>query len=115
LSPVIATVIHTITKQMSEPNRQPSFMLLEEASTLRLLNMHRILAMLRSYNIPSIYVLQDKIQNDIMYREKASKFILSNLSYRFFGKANDPDTPTYYERFFEIVKKPPVASAKAVT
>ena len=105
LSPVIATIIHSITKQMSERNRLSSFLLMEEAATLRLLNMHRIPATLRSYDIMTIYVLQDKIQNDMMYGDKASKAILSNLSYQFFGKANDPDTTKYYERFFEIVKK----------
>lgn len=85
LSPVIATILHTITKQMSERNRLPSFLLLEEASTIRLLNMHRIPATLRSYNIVCLYVLQDKIQNDMMYGgDKASKAILSNLSYQFF-------------------------------
>lgn len=106
LSPVIATIIHTVTKQMSQRQRNPSFMLLEEAATLRLLNMHRIPATLRSYNIVTLYVLQDKIQNDMMYGEKASKAILSNLSYQFFGKVNDPDSAKYYERFFEIVKMP---------
>ncbi len=105
LSPVIAAIIHSITKQMSERNRLSSFLLMEEAATLRLLNMHRIPATLRSYDIATIYVLQDKIQNDMMYGDKASKAILSNLSYQFFGKANDPDTAKYYERFFEIVKK----------
>lgn len=105
LSPVIATVIHTISKQMSERDRLTSFFLIEEASTIRLLNMHRIPATLRSYDIATVYVLQDKIQNDMLYGDKASKAILSNLSYQFFGKANDPDTAKYYERFFEIVKK----------
>ncbi|GLU45415.1 type IV secretory system conjugative DNA transfer family protein [Allomuricauda sp. NBRC 101325] len=113
LSPVIATIIHTISKQMSQRNRQPSFMLLEEASTLRLLNMHRIPATLRSYDIVSVYVLQDKIQNDMMYGEKASKAILSNLSYQFFGKVNDPDTARYYERFFELVKIPTRSVSKS--
>ena len=42
----------------------------------------------------------------MMYGDKASKAILSNLSYQFFGKVNDPDTAKYYERFFEIVKNP---------
>ncbi|MBO3099404.1 type IV secretory system conjugative DNA transfer family protein [Gelidibacter pelagius] len=105
-SPVIATIIHTITKQMSVRNARPSFLMMEEAPTIRLLNMHRIPATLRSYNITTIYVMQDKIQNDIMYGDKASKAILSNLSYQFFGKVNDPDTAKYYERFFEIVKDP---------
>lgn len=103
-SPVIATIIHTITKQMSVRNSKPSFLLMEEAPTIRLLNMHRIPATLRSYNIATIYVMQDKIQNDMMYGDKASKAILSNLSYQFFGKVNDPDTAKYYERFFEIIK-----------
>lgn len=49
--------------------------------------------------------MQDKIQNDMMYGDKASKAILSNLSYQFFGKVNDPDTAKYYERFFEIIRK----------
>ncbi|QCX37433.1 type IV secretory system conjugative DNA transfer family protein [Aureibaculum algae] len=105
LSPIIATIMHTITKQMSERGQNPSFVLLEEASTIRLLNMHRIPATLRSYDIITLYVLQDKIQNDMMYGDRASRAILSNLSYQFFGKANDPDTAKYYERFFEIVKK----------
>ena len=48
--------------------------------------------------------MQDKIQNDMLYGDKASKAILSNLSYQFFGKVNDPDTAKYYERFFELVK-----------
>jgi|TARA_R100000365_G_C2748042_1_gene78723 type IV secretory pathway TraG/TraD family ATPase VirD4 len=112
-SPVIATIIHTITKQMSIRNRLSSFFLAEEASTFRLLNMQRIPATLRSYDIATVYVLQDKIQNDLMYGDKASKAILSNLSYQFFGKANDPDTAKYYERFFEIIKQPTRSVSKS--
>lgn len=105
-SPVIAMIIHTLVKQMSRRGQTPSFLLMEEAPTIRLLNMHRIPATLRSYDIATIYVMQDKIQNDMMYGDKASKAILSNLSYQFFGKVNDPDTAKYYERFFEIIKDP---------
>lgn len=105
-SPVIATILHTITKQMSLRDRLPAFVLMEEAPTIRLLNMHRIPATLRSYDIATVYVLQDKVQNDMMYGDKASRAILGNLSYQFFGKVNDPDTARYYERFFELVKRP---------
>ena len=104
-SPIIATIVHTITKQMSARNARPSFLMMEEAPTIRLLNMHRIPATLRSYNVATVYVMQDKIQNDMMYGDKASKAILSNLSYQFFGKVNDPDTAKYYERFFELIKQ----------
>ncbi|MFK5982225.1 MAG: type IV secretion system DNA-binding domain-containing protein [Flavobacteriaceae bacterium] len=103
-SPIIAMIMHTVIKQMSVRNQQTSFILMEEAPTIKLLNMHRIPATLRSYDIATIYVMQDKIQNDMLYGEKASKAILSNLSYQFFGKVNDPDTAKYYERFFELVK-----------
>ena len=105
-SPIVAAIIHTVTKQMSVRNRESSFILMEEAPTIKLPNMHRIPATLRSYDITTIYVMQDKIQNDLLYGDKASKAILSNLSYQFFGKVNDPDTAKYYERFFELIKQP---------
>jgi len=78
---------------------------MEEIPTIKLLNMHRVPATLRSYDIATIYVMQDKVQNDILYGDRVSKANLSNLSYEFFGKANDPDTAKYYERFFEIVRE----------
>ena len=112
-SPVIATIIHTIVKQMSVRHRESSFLMLEEASTIRLLNMHRIPATLRSYDIATIYVMQDKIQNDILYGREAGKAILSNLSYQFFGKVNDPETAKYYESFFEIVKRKSISVSKS--
>jgi len=104
-SPIIAAVLHTVIKQMSVRNQRRSFLLMEEAPTLKLLNMHRIPATLRSYDIATVYVMQDKVQNDILYGDKMSRAILANLSYQFFGKVNDPDTAKYYERFFEIVRK----------
>ncbi len=112
-SPVIAMVMHTIIKQMSVRGREHSFLLMEEAPTLKLPNMHRIPATLRSYDICTVYVMQDKIQNDLLYGDKASKAILSNLSYQFFGKVNDPDTAKYYELFFEIIKTPTHSVSKS--
>lgn len=111
-SPIIATIIHTVIKQMSVRNRESSFILMEEAPTIRLLNMHRVPATLRSYDITTLYIMQDKIQNDLLYGDKASKAILSNLSYQFFGKANDPATAKYYEQFFELVKRDQISISK---
>ena len=112
-SPAIAAILHTITKQMSIRNREASFLLMEEAPTIRLLHMHRIPATLRSYDIATVYVMQDKVQNELLYGEKASKAVLSNLSYQFFGKVNDPDTAKYYERFFEIVKRKSISTSQS--
>lgn len=112
-APIIATIMHTIIKQMSVRGQQSSFVLMEEAPTIKLPNMHRIPATLRSYDIATIYVMQDKIQNDMLYGDKASKAILSNLSYQFFGKVNDPDTAKYYEQFFEIIKIPTTSISRS--
>uniref|UniRef100_UPI00082BF864 type IV secretory system conjugative DNA transfer family protein n=1 Tax=Pseudotamlana agarivorans TaxID=481183 RepID=UPI00082BF864 len=68
-SPVIAMVMHTIIKQMSLRGKNSSFLLMEEAPTLKLPNMHRIPATLRSYDICTVYVMQDKVQNDLLYGE----------------------------------------------
>ncbi len=56
--------------------------------------------------------MQDKIINDMIYGDKASEAILSNLSYQFFRKVNEPDTAKYYECFFEIVKKETISINK---
>ncbi len=112
-SPIIATIMHTVIKQMSVRGQRSSFLMMEEAPTIKLLNMHRIPATLRSYDIATIYVMQDKVQNDILYGDNMSKAILSNLSYQFFGKVNDPDTAKYYERFFEIIKTPTHSISKS--
>ncbi len=112
-SPIIAAIMHTCIKQMSVRRQKSSFLMMEEAPTIKLLNMHRIPATLRSYDIATIYVMQDKVQNDILYGDKMSKAILSNLSYQFFGKVNDPDTAKYYESFFEIIKKPTHSISKS--
>ncbi len=111
-SPIVATILHSIIKQMSVRRRESAFILMEEAPTIRLPHMHRIPATLRSFDIATIYVMQDKVQNDLLYGDKASKAILSNLSYQFFGKANDPTTASYYERFFELVNKDIVSVSK---
>nr|WP_318543138.1 type IV secretion system DNA-binding domain-containing protein [Marixanthotalea marina] len=105
-APIIATIMHTAIKQMSVRFQQSAFVLMEEAPTIKLPNMQRIPATLRSYDIATVYVMQDKVQNDLLYGDKGSKAILSNLSYQFFGKANDPDTAKYYEQFFEMIKTP---------
>jgi hypothetical protein len=49
--------IHKITKKISVRNFKLSFLQMEEASTIRLLNMRRIPATLRTYNISKVYVM----------------------------------------------------------
>jgi len=104
LTPFLATVIHTITKQMMVRMQEPAFILLDEAPTIKLKNMARISATMASFKIATIYCAQDISQAVIQYSRDGFKAILANLSTLFFGRANDPDTGKFYEQYFEPKK-----------
>ncbi|MFK7102222.1 type IV secretory system conjugative DNA transfer family protein [Flavobacterium oreochromis] len=105
LTPIIATIIHTATKQMMDRGRKQSFVLLDEAPTIKLRNMAKIPATMRTYNVATVYCAQDIVQGIVQYGRDNFKEITSNLSTQFFGKANDPDTAKFYEGYFEFVKE----------
>jgi type IV secretory pathway TraG/TraD family ATPase VirD4 len=105
ITPFLATLVQTAMLQMSERNRNPSILLLDEAPTLKLADMSGIPATMRSYNIATVYGIQDKVQGEEVYNETTLRAIMANLSSRLMGKVNDPDTGKYYERFFELVKE----------
>lgn len=105
LSPINATIIHTITKQMMVKNRQQSFVVLDEAPTIKLLNMAQIPATMRSFEVATVYCAQDIVQGIVQYGRDGFKEILANLSTQFFGKSNDPDTSKFYESYFELIKE----------
>lgn len=104
-APFLATVAQSAILQMSERNRHPSVLMLDEAATLKIPRMERIPATMRSYNIATVLGLQDKVQGEILYEEKKLKAILANLSSRLITHANDPDTAKFYEKFFEVVEQ----------
>lgn len=104
ITPFLATIIHTITKQMMVRHQEPAFILLDEAPTIRLRNMARISATMASFKIATIYCAQDISQAVIQYTKDGFKAILANLSTLFFGRANDPDTGKFYEQYFEPKK-----------
>lgn len=105
LSPINACIIHTITKQMMNRGRKQSFILLDEAPTIKLLNMAQIPATMRSFGVSTIYCAQDIVQGVVQYGRDGFKEIIANLSTQFFGKANDADTAKFYEGYFELVKE----------
>lgn len=104
ITPFLATIIHTITKQMMIRHQEPAFILLDEAPTIKLRNMARISATMASFKIATIYCAQDISQAVIQYTRDGFKAILANLSTLFFGRANDPDTGKFYEQYFEPKK-----------
>ena len=105
LSPIIATIIHTATKQMMVRDRKQSFLLLDEAPTIKLRNMAKLPATMRSFGVCIIYCMQDLSQGVMQYGRDGIKEITSNLSTQFFGKTNDPETSRFYEGYFGQIKE----------
>ena len=107
ISPVNAVIIESCFSAMSKRERKPSFILLDEAPTIKIMGLGRRIATLRSYGVSFIYCMQDKIQGMSQWggKDYMTKEILTNLSTQFMGKVNDADTARYYERFFEIIKE----------
>ncbi|WP_084466278.1 type IV secretory system conjugative DNA transfer family protein [Kaistella palustris] len=103
LSPANAAIIHSITKQMMVRNRKPSFIMLDEAPTLQLLNMAQIPATMRSFGVAVVYCAQDFVQGVVQYGRDGFREIVANLSTQFFGKSNDSETSKFYESYFELV------------
>jgi type IV secretory pathway TraG/TraD family ATPase VirD4 len=112
LAPFLATVIQSSLTQMSERGRNPAYFSIDEASTIKINKMERIPATLRSYDIGTIFGLQDKIQGVDVYGENKLKAILTNLGAKLLGKANDADTAEYYQKLFELIEVEQVSFSK---
>ena len=84
-------------------DRKPSFILLDEAPTIKLLNMAQIPATMRSFGVVVVYCAQDFVQGVVQYGRDGFKEIVANLSTQFFGKSNDSETSKFYESYFEMV------------
>ncbi|MFV0468512.1 MAG: type IV secretory system conjugative DNA transfer family protein [Dysgonomonas sp.] len=62
ISPILATVVDACLSQMSKRGRKPSFVLLDEAPTIKIMNLAKRIATLRSYGFSFVYCLQDMVQ-----------------------------------------------------
>ena len=104
---VNSTLMSLCLTQMAVRGREPSGILLDEAPRVNIMGLNERVAVMRSYLISFVYCAQDKVQGVSQYggKEHVMKEIISNLSTQFFGKANDPDSAKFYERYFEWIPK----------
>ena len=100
-SPILSIVVQSILVKMSQRNRDPSFIFLDEAPTLNINRIGKVPATMRSFGVATIYMLQDTIQATIQMGRDKMKEIFANLSTITFGKTNDPDTAKHFEAYFE--------------
>ena len=111
-SPILSIVTQAVLSSMSERHQEPSYILLDEAPTLRINRIGKVPATMRSFNIATIYMLQDKIQAQVQMGLDKMKEVLANLSTLFFGKTNDPDTAKFFESYFETIKTKSKSTSK---
>ncbi|MEO1100112.1 MAG: type IV secretion system DNA-binding domain-containing protein, partial [Bacteroidota bacterium] len=112
LSPLLAMVMQCAINQMSYQGKYPSLLCFDEGSTVKLHDFHLAPATLRSYNIATVFGLQDKVQGELIYDIREIKALLANLSSYLFGKVNDPDTSKFYQTYFELIKEEQISISK---
>lgn len=105
LTPLLGAILQATTLQMMQRNRKPSFVLLDEAPTVKLLNMAKIPATMRSFGVSTVYAIQDISQGYVQYGRDDFREITSNLGTQILGKSNDPETAKFNEQYFELIKE----------
>lgn len=95
VSPVISLIISSALKQMNQPGRLPSLVLLEEAATLYIPKLEVIPATARSNKIATMLVAQDIHQLIDAYGKEKAQVIMANLGNQIYGKVNSPQTAQY--------------------
>lgn len=113
LKPLIACSIQTFINNMMERDRKQSFLLLDEAPTIKIDDMAQVPATMRSFNIITVYCAQDVIQGYVQYGRDGFREITANLAIQVFGKPNDPDTAKFFESYTEDVEVESVSVNKS--
>lgn len=105
-APINAMVIDMMMNLITRDSN-PSFILLDEAPTIKIDKLEQRVATLRSYSTSFVYIMQDMIQGQVQWggKDYFVRSITANLSTQFFGKINDATTGEYYEKFFEYINE----------
>lgn len=102
--PLVTSTLHMITKSMMNRGMKESFVMLDEAPTIKLKNMGRIVATMRSFGVATVYCAQDLAQGEIGYGVKGFQEIRGNLANQLFGQTKIPQQAEDYEKYFDPIK-----------
>ena len=104
-APFISVIISSALNCMRERNKSHSMLLLDEGPTITLNKLSRVPATLRSYNIGTVYSMQDKVLGSEQQGDITTRAILANLSFQLIGKANDAESIRYYKQLIAEIEK----------
>ena len=100
ISPLVSLIVTVASKQMNEPRKARSLILLDEGPTLFIPNFDNIPATGRENKIATIFCAQDISQMEERYGEKKAEVLISNLSNQFYGKLSNPKTAEKVVKIF---------------
>ncbi|MGG6230986.1 type IV secretory system conjugative DNA transfer family protein [Tenacibaculum sp. SDUM215027] len=99
-APVISLIISVAAKQMNQPNKHKSIIVLDEAPTLYIPNFEQIPATARSNKVATVYGAQDFSQLVDRYKNDKAQVILSNMGNQFFGRTVNNNTARMITQMF---------------
>ncbi|MBK5719888.1 type IV secretion system DNA-binding domain-containing protein [Dysgonomonas sp. Marseille-P4677] len=85
-APIISLIIGVCVRQMNQPNKQKSIILLDEAPTIYIPNIEQIPATARSNKVSVVFGVQDYSQLADKYGQDKAQVILSNMGNQFYGR-----------------------------
>lgn len=99
-SPVLSLIITVALKQMNQPGKHHSVVLLDEAPTLYIPKLEIIPATARSNRVSISFFAQDFSQIVAQYGQKNADVIISLLNNQFFGRVSHQKTAEYISKLF---------------
>lgn len=99
-APVISLIFTVALKWMNQQEKEPSFVLLDEAPTLYIPKLDMVPATARSNRVSVVYMTQDLSQISDMYGNQKAEVIISNLASQFHGRTTNPKTAQHISNLF---------------
>jgi hypothetical protein len=99
-SPVISCIATVALKQMNQPKRRHSFVLLDEGPTLFIPKLEVIPATARSNKVATVYMAQDFSQMVAYYGKEVADVIIANLNNQFYGRTGSAATVKHVSELF---------------
>lgn len=105
--PVLALIATVALKQMNQPGKQKSVIILDEAPTIYIPGLEHIPATARSNKVATIYAAQDLSQIENAYGRLRKDTLVANLSNQFWGRVGLVSTAQYVTELWgkhEVIK-----------
>ncbi|OJW72951.1 type IV secretory system conjugative DNA transfer family protein [Spirosoma sp. 48-14] len=105
--PVLALIATVALKQMNQPGKQKSVIILDEAPTIYIPGLEHIPATARSNKVATVYAAQDLSQIENAYGRLRKDTLVANLSNQFWGRVGLVSTAQYVAELWgkhEVIK-----------